>query len=142
MRASLRDAVRSGLPTVAECGGFMALCDCIGGYGMAGAIPTRCHNTGKLSRFGYVTLTSGEESMLFRAGDGIRAHEFHYWDADDPGAALTARKRGGREWTCGWTGENLYAGFPHLYLYSNVEAARRFVRKCIERRMQNEADGN
>ena len=142
MRASIRDAVRDGMPTIAECGGFMLLCECIGGQERAGAIPARCHDTGKLSRFGYATLTAGEESMLFRPGDSIRAHEFHYWDADDPGAALTARKRGGREWKCGWTGDSLYAGYPHLYLYSDVEAARRFVRKCTERRMRHEADGN
>ena len=142
MRASIRDAVLGGMPTIAECGGFMMLCACIEGREMAGAIPARCHNTGKLSRFGYVALTAGEESLLFRPGDGIRAHEFHYWDADDPGSALEARKPGGREWRCGWVSESLYAGFPHLYLYSNVEAARRFVRKCTERRMRHEADGN
>ena len=142
MRASIRDAVGRGVPTIAECGGFMLLCACIGACEMAGVIPARCHDTGKLSRFGYVTLTAGEESLLFRPGDSVRAHEFHYWDADDPGAALTARKNGGREWKCGWVSESMYAGYPHLYLYSDVEAARRFVRKCSERRMRHEADGN
>ena len=37
-----------------------------------------------------------------------------------------------RSWTCGQMGEGFYAGFPHLYLYSCVEMAGRFVRKAEE----------
>lgn len=142
MRASIREAIAAGLPTVAECGGFMYLSRAIGEWEMADAIPAVCQNTGKLSRFGYAELWADSSSLLFEAGDSIRAHEFHYWDADAPGDALTARKIGGRSWKCAWVDENLYAGYPHLYFYSNIDAARRFVSKCIERRMRREAHGN
>lgn len=142
MRSELQRAVQSALPTIAECGGFMLLCARIGDFGMADAIPADCRNTGKLSRFGYVTLTAQGDSMLLGPGEQIKAHEFHYWDASDPGGALIARKPGGRSWPCAWVNDHLYAGFPHLYLYSNVGAARRFVVKCLERRMQREANGH
>ncbi len=142
MRASVRDAVLGGLPTIAECGGFMYLTEFIGEEPMAGAIPARCHNTKRLSRFGYATMTAGEDSLLFAAGDSIRGHEFHYWDADAPGDALTARKVSGRSWRCAWAGENLYAGYPHLYLHSNPRCAQRFIHRCLERKMRHEADGN
>ena len=142
MRKSVKRAIENGLPTIAECGGFMYLTEKIGDFPMAGAIPTRCFNTGKLSRFGYAEISAGSESMLFEAGDTIRAHEFHYWDAGAPGDALLAQKTSGRQWMCGYAGESIYAGYPHLYLYSNPRAAERFIKKCIERRLRHEADGN
>ena len=142
MLESIAAAVGDGMPTIAECGGFMLLSRSIGEHAMAGALPAACHNTGRLSRFGYATLTAEMDNLLLCAGEQIRAHEFHYWDADDPGAALTARKPGGRSWRCAHVSDTLYAGYPHLYFYSNPNAARRFVEKCLEGRKRFETDGN
>ncbi len=137
MRASIREAVSGGLPTVAECGGFMYLCRSIDGLDMVGYFPVDCRNTGKLTRFGYATLHAGEESMLFAAGGTLQGHEFHYWDATDPGSALRAVKPSGRETRCGYVSDTLYAGYPHLYFPSCPSAAAGFVKKCIERRSQS-----
>ncbi|MBQ8955266.1 MAG: cobyrinate a,c-diamide synthase [Clostridia bacterium] len=134
MRASIRAAVVGGLPTVAECGGFMYLTEAIAGYPMAGALPGGCENRGRLVRFGYAALEAETDSLLFAAGEGMRAHEFHYWDADEPGGALRAVKPSGRSWRCAHVSDTLYAGFPHLYFPGAPEAARRFVRKCLERK--------
>ena len=142
MLESIAAAVKGGLPTIAECGGFMLLSQSIGEHAMAGVIPTACRNTGKLSRFGYAILAAESDSLLLRAGEQIRAHEFHYWDADDPGSALTAQKVSGRSWRCAHVSDTLYAGYPHLYFYSNPDAAGRFVEKCLERRRNYEAHGN
>ena len=142
MRRSVREAVESGLPTVAECGGFMYLMRAIDGTEAVGAVDTECHHTGALRRFGYATLEAETESLLFAPGDTIRAHEFHYWDAEEPGSALRAVKPGGRSWRCAWVSDTLYAGYPHLYLPSDRKAAERFIEKCIERRNRREADGN
>ena len=101
---------------------------------MVGAIPGGCRNTGHLVRFGYVTLHAEEESMLFSAGGSIKAHEFHYWEADESGDALRAEKPTGRSWRAAHTSPTLYAGFPHLYLPSAPEAAERFLNKCRERK--------
>ena len=66
--------------------------------------------------------------MLFRAGEKIRTHEFHYWDSTENGDALDAVKlQTGRSWSCGIATETLYAGFPHLYFTGNPALAARFV---------------
>lgn len=139
MLRSVREAVCSGLPTIAECGGFMYLTDAIAAYPMAGVLPARCHDTRKLSRFGYVELKARQDSLLFAKGDIIRGHEFHYWDADLPGDALVACKPSGSSWTCGHVTGTLYAGYPHLYF--QPATAQRFISACLERKNQHETDG-
>ena len=142
MRESIRAAVEGGLPTIAECGGFMYLTQRIGDWPMAGVIPASCFNTERLARFGYAVFEAKKDGLILRKGETVRGHEFHYWDADAPGEGWTARKHSGREWNCVWSTETLCAGYPHLYLYSNPHAAERFVQKCLERRLRREADGN
>lgn len=141
MLTSVRHAVQDGLPTVAECGGFMYLSQSIAGHPMVGVLPARCHDTGKLSRFGYVELSAQEDSLLLSAGESLRGHEFHYWDADLPGDALLAVKPSGRSWKCAHASDTLYAGYPHLSFHSHPAAARRFVRACLERKKLHEANG-
>lgn len=125
MREQIRCAIQSGLPTVAECGGFMylheALEDADGIVSpMAGVIPGKCYPAGKLGRFGYITLTARQSGLLCRARERIRAHEFHYWESEHPGAAFHASKpRTKRCWDCAHSTKTLYAGFPHLHFYGN-----------------------
>lgn len=142
MRASIRQAIDDGLPTIAECGGFMYLCDAIDGAPMVGAIPTECFNTGRLQRFGYVEVSADQDQLLLAAGESIRAHEFHYWDAAQPGDGMNAQKPSGKRWKCAHSTDTLCALYPHLYFPSQPKAAERFIRKCIERKMRHEAHGN
>ena len=142
MRASIRSAIADGLPTIAECGGFMYLTEYIEDYPMAGAIKTNCFNAKKLQRFGYTTISAEKNSLLFAAGTSICAHEFHYWDAENSGSSLNSQKPSGKSWKCAYTTDTLYAGYPHLYFPSNPEAVKRFIQKCLERKMRHEADGN
>ena len=88
MRRSVRAALEGGLPCIAECGGFMYLTEGIGEADMAGVLPGRCFDAGRLTRFGYVTLRAKKDSLLCRAGETIRGHEFHHWDAQRPGLGL------------------------------------------------------
>ena len=142
LRAEILSSVKGGLPTVAECGGFMYLTERVAGEDMVGLLPGGCFDTGRLTRFGYAELRAESDSLLFRAGEGTRVHEFHHWDADNPGGDLLAVKPSGRSWRCGFVSPTLYAGFPHLYFPARPEMARRFVRACIERKKQHETDGN
>lgn len=136
MRDSIRRAVTGGMPCIAECGGFLylqeELTDRDGrSHAMAGVLQGKSRYTGRLSRFGYVTLTAEREGMAAKTGDSIRGHEFHYMDTDRNGEDYSAKKPvTGRTWRCGFAGETLYAGFPHLYLYSRIETAENFVRKA------------
>lgn len=134
MRASVRAALERGLPCIAECGGFMYLTEKIAEYPMVGFLPGTCHDTGKLTRFGYVTLTAKKDSMLFRAGESVRAHEFHHWDCTAPGADLAARKSTGKGWDCVTASGRLYAGYPHFHFYAEPRLAKNFYETCLKER--------
>ena len=128
----LRRALGEGLPTLAECGGFLVLQKTLEDpdgrpLPMAGALEGRAFKTPRLVRFGYANLTAGGDSLLFRKGERFPVHEFHHWDCTQNGAAFTAQKpHTGRAWPCGFAGPGLYAAFPHLYLYGMPGAAARF----------------
>ena len=131
MLASVRRAVERGLPTVAECGGFLylgqSLEDANGErWPMAGILPGQGFRVGRLVRFGYAALTAHADSMLFRAGEHLPVHEFHHWDSTDNGTGFTAAKPNGKQWDCGFANEHFYAGFPHLY-WAGTALPRRFV---------------
>ena len=71
LRRQIREAVHTGMPCIAECGGFMYLTQGIAGRAMVGALPGDCFDTGKLTRFGYITATAREDNLLCRAGDAM-----------------------------------------------------------------------
>lgn len=128
MRDSIRLAAKNGMPMIAECGGFLYLQRSLDGMPMTNALNGEGYRTERLQRFGYVTLSAEEDSLLFRAGDLIPAHEFHYWDCTENGASLTAIKANGKTWRCGFCSERLYAAFPHLHFGGELPLAERFVR--------------
>ncbi|MBQ3273891.1 MAG: cobyrinate a,c-diamide synthase [Christensenellaceae bacterium] len=132
MRESVKACIEKGMPTVAECGGFMYLMKSIENEkgntkDMAGYLDASAFKTDRLKRFGYVFLESKKDSLLFNAGDRIPAHEFHYWDATDCGSDLKAVKPDGRSWECAFTSDTLYAGFPHMHFGGKYDLAERFV---------------
>jgi cobyrinic acid a,c-diamide synthase len=128
MREEIRRAIGAGLPTIAECGGFLFLHETLDGFPMAAVIKAPAFRTEKLQRFGYVTLTANADNVLCKKGESIRAHEFHYWESAAPGEGWTAKK-GGQAYPCIHGTKSLYAGFPHLYLYANPAFAGNFTRK-------------
>ena len=136
MLKDVKSAIESGLPTVAECGGFLYLCESLEDgngdiYEQVGIFKGAATNKEKLVRFGYSLLSQEEDSLLFRKGEEVPMHEFHYWDAADPGSDLLATKPlGGRSYRCAYSTDTLYAGFPHLYLAGKPKLAARFVEKA------------
>lgn len=132
----IKTKISGGMPTIAECGGFMYLHNELESdgkpYKMAGVIDGKVFKTDRLQRFGYITLTAERDNLLCRKNHSFPAHEFHYWDSTECGSDFTARKADGREWKCVHSNQNLYAGFPHLYLYSDINLAENFVLKCAE----------
>lgn len=128
----IKKKIESGLPTAAECGGFLylgqSLTDAEGqSWPMAGVLPGEAKDAGRLVRFGYAALSADSDSMLFRAGESFPIHEFHHWDSTANGTALAAKKPvGGAEWRCGFVDEHFYAGFPHLY-WAGTPLPQRFA---------------
>ena len=98
---------------------------------MCGVIAGNGFGTGKLCRFGYMTLTAQKDTMLAAKGETIRAHEFHYWNSDNIGADYEITKASDNTAASGGYGtDTLYAGFPHIYFYGNEAAAKRFLKAC------------
>ena len=135
MRNAIKQAIDTGMPIVAECGGFMYLHESITdkdgiSHPMVGVIPATCSYKGKLVRFGYVEIQENKSCFL-PEGQLIKGHEFHYFDSTDNGDCCTAQKpTTGREYSCVMEGDNYWMGFPHLYYPSNPFFAESFVKKA------------
>lgn len=135
MRKEIKAAVESGMPVVAECGGFLYLHTAIRDrdghpYQMAGVLPAACQDTKKLVRFGYIELEEKENHFL-EVGTRIKGHEFHYFDSEKNGEDCMAVKPiTGRTYPCVIEKENVWMGFPHLYYPSNPSFADHFVKKA------------
>lgn len=128
MLCDIKAKLEGGMPALAECGGFMYLHKKVedrdkNSFDMVGIINSNAFYTGKLVRFGYITLTDAK-------GKGIKAHEFHYWDSTQNGSEYTAVKPNGKGWTCMVRYKNIICGYPHLFYYSNPDFAADFVKRC------------
>ena len=139
MRASVAEAVRQGLPTIAECGGYMYLLDAIEQVPMCGVLTGDAERKPRLVRFGYVEAETRRDSVLGPAGTVLRGHEFHRYDCDFNGADCTLTKPAaghGRAATSARSYEGIYltdslaAGFPHFYYWSNPAALTHFLDAC------------
>ncbi len=138
MKKDIYEKVSGGMPCLAECGGFMYLHEEMEDSEgvrrkMVGLVKGDVHNTGKLSRFGYVNLSSDNPDSIL-GEKGARGHEFHYWDSTNCGEAWKAVKTSGKTYMCYHEEGSLVAGYPHLYYYSNPEVPYRFLCRCKEYR--------
>lgn len=139
MRASVAEAVKQGLPTIAECGGYMYLLYAIEQVPMCGVLRGDAERQPRLVRFGYVEAETRRDSVLGPAGTVLRGHEFHRYDCDFNGADCTLTKPAaghGHAATSARSYEGIYltdslaAGFPHFYYWSNPAALAHFLDAC------------
>ncbi len=130
---SVKAALSSGMPVLAECGGFVYLQESLDGAPMAGAIPGEARMTESLRRFGYMEMTALKDNLLCRAGEKIRAHEFHYSDSSLNGNAFRADKASGKNsWECVYAEGNIFAGYPHIHFAGKEFLAENFISACME----------
>ncbi len=136
LRREMKCAVEGGLPTYAECGGLMYLAEHLVDqaghqHAMAGVLPGVIRMTNRLQNFGYVTLIPQRDTILAKANDPIKGHEFHYsvWDYQVPPgqAAYTAVKRREGRRLEGLAHGNLLASYVHVHFLTNIRWARGFV---------------
>lgn len=136
MRSSVKEYIEQGLPTYAECGGFMYLHrEIISPDGlkskMAGVLQGECVFTQKLQHFGYVELEALKDNLLCKRGERIRAHEFHRCISNVNTDTFRTFKNTG-EWISFVSTDTMLAGFPHIHYYANPDFALSFVKKCAE----------
>ncbi len=138
MRQQIHDAIESGLPVYAECGGLMYLARSLSWQGktckMAGVIPGDVVMHGKPVGRGYVRVRAtgqcrwpGEEM-----GRELRAHEFHYSSLEniEPGlkyAFEVQRGHGIDGKRDGIVYKNLLACYTHFRSLHGYNWANRFV---------------
>lgn len=134
MRAAVGQAIQNGIPLLAECGGFLYLHEQLEDkdglvYPMVGVVEGKAYRTGKLSRFGYITLEPRQEDDCLKTE--MKGHEFHYWDSTNCGEDWVAKKPlSTRSWNCIHSSKNQIVGFPHLYYPSNREFVRNWLKAC------------
>ncbi|USG64528.1 cobyrinate a,c-diamide synthase [Brevibacillus ruminantium] len=137
--ASFRKAIRSGLPTLAECGGFMYLTEAIettdgSSYPMVGLIKGKVTMQKRLAALGYREITGTANNFLLGSDEQAKGHEFHYSifaaDSELPCAYQTKGMRGSK--SEGYAQDNLVAGYTHLHFASNPGLAKRWVERCRE----------
>lgn len=137
LRGALAAAVAGGLPCYAECGGLMYLTGALlGGDGkrhpMVGVLPGEAVMQPRRARLGYAIVRARRDTLLLRAGEETRGHEFHYstWSGGSTDAAapyeLTS-PRGGETRLEGYSHGSLLASYVHLHFGNNPDLAPRFV---------------
>lgn len=136
MLASVRAAAARGLPIYAECGGLMYLCEELRGFedqshAMVGVIPDRSVLDQPRAILGYRTALARQDSLLTRAGQAIRGHEFH-WSRRTIGAvtetaAYDLDAPPGLE---GYARDNVLASYVHVHFGTDAGIAPRFVDLC------------
>ncbi|MBW7474351.1 cobyrinate a,c-diamide synthase [Paenibacillus oenotherae] len=138
VKASVREAVQSGMPTLAECGGYMYLTEAIVStdghrHAMVGLIPGEVTMQKKLAALGYREVTAAAGHYLIEAGETAKGHEFHYstynalGHAGEP--AYTVKGMRGTQ-PDGYRTANLSAGYTHLHFASAPFIPQRFVKAC------------
>ncbi|MDQ1910245.1 cobyrinate a,c-diamide synthase [Paenibacillus sp. GD4] len=138
---SIREALKDGLPCLAECGGFMFLTEAIedregNRYPMLGILPGHVRMQNKLAALGYREVTGGPGNFLLPAGEQARGHEFHYsvYVPDEteppPPAYETKGLRGSK--AEGSLLYNIVAGYTHLHFGSNPALPKRWLDRCRE----------
>lgn len=136
LRREIKTVVEAGLPTYAECGGLMYLAERLldkqgSEHVMVGVLPGTIRMTNQLQNFGYVTLIPKRDTILAKANDPIKGHEFHYsvWDYQVPeghAAYVAVKHREGRRLE-GLARTSLLASYIHVHFLTNVRWARGLI---------------
>jgi cobyrinic acid a,c-diamide synthase len=139
-RESVRTAILTGMPTYAECGGLMYLCEQIRDFegkswSMVGVLPTTTV-MGKRLTVGYRQAMALQESPLLKAGTRVWGHEFHHSQLTAMPEKPLFETRGydqkgeGKAATEGWRRHQVHASYVHLHWGGRPEIPAQFLRCC------------
>ncbi|MBI5639955.1 MAG: cobyrinic acid a,c-diamide synthase, partial [Nitrospirae bacterium] len=133
-RKSLQEAVESGLPVYAECGGLMYLGEAIildrRKYPMTGIFPVTFSLERRPQAHGYTVIDVTAQNPFYERGSVLKGHEFHYSRVVDIGKkkgmkfAFSVRRGQGivdkRDGICY---KNVLATYTHLHALGSPEWA-------------------
>jgi cobyrinic acid a,c-diamide synthase len=139
LKQSIKLAIEAGLPTLAECGGFMFLTEAIETtecveYEMIGVIPGKVKMQTKLAALGYREVTGKEGNYLLQNGIKAKGHEFHYSTFHSKeGIPFAYETKGMRGVSSeGYMNSNLIAGYTHFHFASCPAMVENWIKKCKE----------
>ncbi len=138
--ASIVRGITGGMPTLAECGGFMYLSEAIEdtqgtSYPMIGLVPGKVKMQRKLAALGYREVTGNAGNFLLGPQDQARGHEFHYsvFEANEgqtfQPAYETKGLRGIKQ--DGYMNFNVIAGYTHFHFGSAPDMVQRWIDQCV-----------
>ncbi|WP_414618715.1 cobyrinate a,c-diamide synthase [Calothrix sp. CCY 0018] len=138
-RDLVKAAIFSGIPTIAECGGLMYLCEQLidmsgKSWEMVGILPTTAVMDKRLT-LGYRRAVALQDSLLIDAGKTIYGHEFHrsrlIVDSHKPlfqTYRFDCNEFMGKE---GWVSPfNVHASYIHMHWGNSIEIPQRFLEVC------------
>jgi cobyrinic acid a,c-diamide synthase len=137
LRTAISTAAASGMPIYAECGGLMYLTERVvtaagDAHPMLGLLPGRSVMTPRLT-LGYRTVRAQTDTWLWRTGETVRGHEFHYsvWEGRPtdlpplytclPDAFRPDERPEGAHW------KQILASYVHIHWLAYPALAARFV---------------
>lgn len=139
-RQAVNAAIRSNMPTYAECGGLMYLCEQIVDFAgqshpMVGILPTTA-KMGKKLTLGYRQATVMQNSPMMSQGDRAWGHEFHRsmltHESDQPLFNLQGYHSSIPLKSEGWQCHQLHASYTHLHFGAQPEFLKRFLDQCLQ----------
>ncbi len=138
VKQSLKTAIEKGLPTLAECGGFMFLTDAIEttneqSFPMVGVIPGVAKMQTKLAALGYREIVGEGGNFLLKGNVHAKGHEFHYSTFQPNKQIQPAYQTKGLRGTKkeGYLKENLVAGYTHFHFGSCPEMVANWIEQCL-----------
>ncbi len=152
LRNQLRQVISQGLPTYAECGGLMYLCQAIVDfehreYPMVGIIPSKATMDSRLT-LGYrqarrhqlqSEIPQNLPSAWITESEVLWGHEFHRSSLNPvPTNPLYGLRNydGGNPHTEGWRIQNLIASYVHLHFGGSPQIPQRWWQQCLDYQRQ------
>ncbi len=136
VKSSIREAITKGLPTLAECGGFMYLTEAITNsqgerHEMLGVIPGEVAMQTKLAALGYREIFGTTSNFLIGQDEQAKGHEFHYssYSGTHETPAYETKGRFGNKQE-GYQNGNLVAGYTHFHFVSNPKLVDNWLTAC------------
>jgi cobyrinic acid a,c-diamide synthase len=134
----LKQIIEANLPTYAECGGLMYLCEQLidlqsQTWSMVGIIPSTVTMQAKLT-LGYRQAIALQNSPLVTAQQTTMGHEFHRSQLtitpQYPQWQLQGVHQSSILSTEGWNIKQVHASYLHLHWGVSTSLARRFIQSC------------
>ena len=134
----LQQIIKAGIPTYAECGGLMYLCQELidlaeESWSMVNVIPSKVTMQAKLT-LGYREANALQNSSLVLAKQKFRGHEFHHSQLtatpSDPQWQLKGMHSFSPTITEGWKIQQLHASYLHLHWGESAHLGHQFLQSC------------